>query len=107
MNKILKLNIDVTKITKDKLYQGAKGTYLDAAVILYPDGPDRFGNDGMIVENVSYEQRQEGVRGPILGNAKWAGEKKTESTPDPGQAYKEKAGHAPVQTMPEGDEIPF
>lgn len=59
--------IDVTKIQKERLYKGSKGTYLDIALIPTPNS--EYG-DFMIVQSVSKEERDKGVRGPILGNAK-------------------------------------
>ena len=68
---ILKLKIDVTNIDKTTLFKGQKGVYLDATVLI-KDAPDQYGNDGMIVQDVSKEAREAGQKGPILGNAKWA-----------------------------------
>lgn len=64
------LKIDVKKIDKSKLYVGDKGTYLDAAIIM-KDEPDQYGNIGMVVQNVSKEEREQGVKGAILGNVKY------------------------------------
>jgi hypothetical protein len=69
MPKLISLKIDVTKINKERLYKGAKGTYLDATVYLL-DEPDEYGNFGMITEGVTKEERENGVKGAILGNAK-------------------------------------
>jgi hypothetical protein len=66
--KMIKLKIDVTKIDKSKLFKGAKGTYLDAVVFL-KDEADQYGNNGMIVQSVTKEEREQGVKGVILGNA--------------------------------------
>lgn len=63
--------IDVTKIDKAKLYVGEKGKYLDIALIETPD--NRFGNDYMIVQSVTKEERLAGVKGAVLGNAKIVG----------------------------------
>ena len=64
------IRIDVTKITKDRLYVGKTGAkYLDA-IAMELDEPDRFGNTWMIVESVTKEERAAGKRGPILGNMK-------------------------------------
>ena len=68
---ILKLKIDVTKIDKTTLFKGQKGVYLDATVLI-KEAPDQYGNDGMIVQDVSKEAREAGQQGAILGNAKWA-----------------------------------
>jgi hypothetical protein len=66
--KTIKLKIDVSKIDKAKLYKGAKGTYLDAVLFL-KDEVDQYGNHGMIVQSVTKEEREQGVKGAILGNA--------------------------------------
>lgn len=59
--------IDVTKIAKEKLFQGKKGTYLDIVLI---DTPDSEYGYFMIVQGSTQEERQAGKRGAILGNAK-------------------------------------
>jgi hypothetical protein len=77
MSNIIKLNIDVTKIDKSKLYKGEKGTYLNAALIPTPES--QYG-DFMIVEDVTKEEREAGTKGTKLGNAKYIvkqGEQKT------------------------------
>ena len=60
--------IDVTKIDKTFLFKGKAGTYLDIALIPNKYGRDQYGNDGMIVQSISKAARQEGKKGPILGN---------------------------------------
>lgn len=69
MKKTITLKIDVNKIDKAKLYKGEKGTYLDA-VLFFDEQDDQYGNNGMIVQSVSKEERKRGVKGEILGNAK-------------------------------------
>lgn len=64
---VINLKIDVTKITKDKLFKGEKGTYLNATLVPTPDS--QYG-DYMIVEDTSKEEREAGTKGVILGNAK-------------------------------------
>jgi len=62
------LKIDVSKIDKTKLFKGAKGTYLDAVLIETPN--NQYGDTHMIVQSVSKEEREKGIKGAILGNAK-------------------------------------
>jgi len=69
MKKTLSLKIDVLKIDKSKLYQGKKGTYLDAILFLN-DEDDQYGNNGMIVQSATKEEREQGKKGAILGNSK-------------------------------------
>lgn len=71
MSKIgVSLKIDVSKIDKNRLFQGQKGTYLDATVFVDIDQLDQYGNSGMITQDVSKEEKQQGVKGNILGNCK-------------------------------------
>lgn len=75
---MIKLKIDVKKIAKAHMFEGEKGTYLDLALFTNKDGPDKYGNDGFIVQDVSKEARERGEKGPIIGN--W---KETERKSDP------------------------
>lgn len=95
---IIKLNIDVTKINKQRLHKGAKGTYANLTVLLR-DETDQYGNDGMIVEDVTKEERESGIKGTILGNAKIVGKRQ------------EQAKQAPAakddKWIDETDDVPF
>lgn len=64
------VKIDVTKIDKERLFKGAKGTYLDATVFVDLGEADQYGNHGMITQDVTKEERQAGTKGAILGNVK-------------------------------------
>jgi len=68
IKRIVRLKIDVTKIEKARLFQGAKALYLDATVFL-DDDTGRYGDNGMITQDVSKEDRENGIKGAILGNA--------------------------------------
>jgi hypothetical protein len=71
MSKVISLKIDLTKIDKKRIYVSEKtgAKYLDA-IIMLNDEPDRFENNGMVVQSVSKEEREAGTRGEILGNVK-------------------------------------
>ena len=88
------VKIDVTKIEKARLFKGAKGTYLDA--LLVPKRSD-YGDDFMIVQSVSKEEREQGIKGPIIGNARYI---KGREQPRPA------AKPAPAQEEPENS-VPF
>lgn len=64
---MISIKIDVTKIDKNRLFEGKKGTYLDAIMIETPNS--EYG-DYMIKQSVSKEERESGIEGNILGNAK-------------------------------------
>jgi len=76
-NKVgVSLKIDVSKIDKNRLFKGQKGNYLDATVFIDLGEADQYGNHGMITQDVTREEREQGGQGPILGNCKvfWRGE---------------------------------
>ncbi len=64
------LKIDVTKIDKTKLFKGQKGTYLDITAFIDLDEEGQYGDNGMVVQSVSKEERDAGQKGAILGNVK-------------------------------------
>ena len=68
-DKIISLKIDVSAIDKSKLFKGKKGTYLDCT-LLFNETPDKYGNNGMIVQETTKEERAAGQKGNILGNGK-------------------------------------
>jgi len=71
MSKIgVSVKIDVTKIDKALLYKNEKGAYLNATVFIDVDTPDKYGNHGMVTQDVSKEAKDAGEKGTILGNVK-------------------------------------
>ena len=66
----LSVRIDVTKIEKKRLYKGSKGTYLDLTTFVDTDEVDQYDNNGFISQSVDKEEREQGVKTPILGNVK-------------------------------------
>lgn len=92
---MIKYKIDVTKIDKALLYKGEKGTYLNGVFFENKNGTSEYGDDGYIVQEVSKEQREQGVKGPIIGN--WRHLKKSAPAPKPVTAT----------SAAEDDDIPF
>lgn len=71
MSKVaLSLKINVSQIDKARLFSGQKGTYLDATIFVDLDNLDQYGNSGMITQDVSKEEKAQGIKGNILGNGK-------------------------------------
>ena len=61
---MIRAKINVSKILKDKLFKGEKGTYLDITLMENKDGTDQYGNDYMVVQDLGKEARERGdVRG--------------------------------------------
>lgn len=65
---------NVKKIDKDRLFVGEQGVYLDFTIIMR-DEPDKYGNIGMVVQNVTEEEQKAGVKGAILGNVRYIAKK--------------------------------
>jgi hypothetical protein len=63
----IQIKIDVNKIEKARLFKGAKGTYLDATLVMR-DEPDQYGNIGFVTQQISKEEREAGNKAPIIGN---------------------------------------
>lgn len=72
--KILTGTIDVSKIQKERLYKGKKGTYLNITIFLNEEN-DKYNNNGFVIESLSKEERQSGIKGNIIGNVKYYGNK--------------------------------
>ncbi len=75
MPEVITISIDVTKIEKARIKphtrkDGSNAKFIDIVLIPRPD--DR-GNDYMVVQGVTREEREQGTRGPILGNGKIIG----------------------------------
>jgi len=102
MSKIgVSLKIDVSKIDKARLFIGQKGKYLDATVFIDIDQLDQYGNSGMITQDVSKDEKQQGVKGNILGNCKlfW---NEADQAPQPQQQQAQQGGfqqQAPSQQL--------
>jgi len=94
---IIKLNIDVLKIDKKRLFKGKKGTYANFTVLLR-DETDQYGNDGMIVEDITAEEREAGNKGTILGNARIV---QTQNKPD---TKRDGRPHTEI-VVPSGDDM--
>lgn len=71
MKTTIPLKINLSKIDKARLFTSAKtgDIYLDA-VLLFNTEKDQYGNNGMIIQSISKEERESGEQGEILGNAK-------------------------------------
>ena len=115
MSKVaVSLKIDVSKIDKARLFKGKKGTYLDAQVFIELDEQDEYGNNGMITQAVSEEERNQGVKGNILGNCKvfWREQPQAQQQSQGGFSQPPQQPHSAPQPAPPieddfDDDIPF
>ena len=98
---MISIRITREKVAKEHCYKGNKGTYLDMVLFDNKEGKDQYGNDGFVVQSVSKEARQNGVKGPIIGNWKRVGE---DATKPKASAPAHKAAPKPAD---DEDEVPF
>ena len=82
MASIIKASIDLTKIPKDKIYQGKKGKYLPITITLNNE-LDQFGNQGPVVVEQTKEERDAKAPKTYLGNVKvvWTNGQNVEPAP--------------------------
>jgi hypothetical protein len=64
----ISIKIDVTKIDKEALYKGAKGTYLTLTVWPNKDGRNQYGDDAIVKQDLGKDRRDE--KPEIIGNAR-------------------------------------
>ena len=69
---MITVKIDVTKLKKEYLFKGAKGTYLD--LVLMESKDSQYGDSHYVVQGTTKEVREamkaKGERMPIIGNAR-------------------------------------
>ena len=69
MSKIgIRIKLNISKIEKARLFKGSKGLYLDMTSFIDLDEKGQYGDNGFCTQDVSKEEREQGVKGPILGN---------------------------------------
>ena len=68
MATIISASIDVTKIPKEELIKGKKGTY--ANITVYINDETRYGNNASIAMSMSKEEKEAGKERVWLGNGR-------------------------------------
>lgn len=101
MAAIATLKLDVSKLDKSKIYKGKKGSYYTFSIKIQDQS--KFGNNIMIVDDTTKEERDAGVKGIILGNGSvvWTDGNITKAERDD-----DGGGHAPQATQ-EDDDLAF
>lgn len=66
----IEIKIDVTKIEKARIYEGKKGKYLHMTMFLDTEKESQYGDHGFVTHKLDKEERDQGVKSPILGNGK-------------------------------------
>jgi len=98
----ISIKIDVTKIDKDALYKGAKGTYLTLTVWPNKEGRNQYGDDAIVKQDLGKDRRDE--KPEIIGNARII---ERRNAPQTSQPAKPKEYRSLKEEIMEADEIPF
>jgi hypothetical protein len=71
MARLVSIKIDLSKIDKSRIFESQKtgAKYLDITGVL-TDTPDQYENNGFVKQNTTKEEREAGVKLPIIGNFK-------------------------------------
>jgi hypothetical protein len=62
------INLDKIDMSRVRTDSNGKGRFIDFIQIETPN--DKYGNDAMLVQSISAEERAAGIKGPIIGNCK-------------------------------------
>tara|TARA_R100001460_G_scaffold17355_2_gene37507 strand:+ start:1877 stop:2185 length:309 start_codon:yes stop_codon:yes gene_type:complete len=101
MASIIKANLNLNEIPKDKIYKGKKGSYLPITITIN-DEVDQFGNQGPVVVEQTKEEREAKVAKVYLGNVKvvWTNGTNVEAAPREQQPQQAPAMQTPVDDLP-------
>jgi 2,3-bisphosphoglycerate-independent phosphoglycerate mutase len=65
---MITLKLKTNLIDKARIFRGKKHNYLDLVLIENRNGTDEFGNDGIVKQSVTAQERADGIEMPIIGN---------------------------------------
>ena len=101
MASIIATSIDLTKIPKDKIYEGKKGKYLPITITIN-DEVDQFGNQGPVVVSQSKEERDAKTEKVYLGNVKvvWTNGDNVDVAPRDNATMPQQQVQQPVDDLP-------
>jgi len=102
MARLISIKIDLSKIDKSRIFESQKtgAKYLDITGVL-TDTPDQYENNGFVKQNTTKEEREAGVKLPIIGNFKLL-----KILDQPGQSAPAQPIQREVNPI-ETDELPF
>jgi hypothetical protein len=66
--KAINASINLKMIDKSQILEGKKGSYINIRLVNTPDS--EYGYDYMVTQDIPKELRDQGLKGPILGNGR-------------------------------------
>ena len=97
---MISLSIKTYEIEPEHIIIGKNGKILSVVLFENKDGKGKYGDDGYVVQGVTKESREAGVRGKIIGNWRYTGQGAS------GNDFKSKAA-APKAEEADDSSIPF
>jgi hypothetical protein len=97
----ISIKIDVTKIDKEALFKGQKGTYLTLTVWPNKEGRNQHGDDAIVKQDLGKDRRDE--QPEIIGNARIIQRKNAPQSKPPANYEKLPT----TAEMADDSEIPF
>ena len=107
MASIMKANIDLSKIPKDKIYKGKKGSYLPVTITIN-DELGNYGDNGPIIVEQTKDERDAKADKVYLGNVKivWTNGTNVDAAPREG-GNMEMNSNKVIVVGPAVDDLPF
>jgi hypothetical protein len=102
MARLVSIKIDLSKIDENRVFHSQKtgARYLDITGVL-TDTPDQYENNGFVKQNTTKDEREAGLKLPIIGNFKLL-----KILDQPGQSVPAQPIQREVNPI-ETDELPF
>ena len=103
MARLVSIKIDLSKIDENRVFHSQKtgARYLDITGVL-TDTPDQYENNGFVKQNTTKEEREAGVKLPIIGNFKLL-----KILDQPAQSAPAQPIQREVNPIDESSELPF
>ena len=89
MSKPITISINCQKIDKSLMKDGK---YLNLVIWPNKNGEDEYGNSHYVAQSVTKEQRDQGIKGPILGNARVPNDEPPRRAPAPQSKLPQRGG---------------
>jgi len=106
MASIMKANLNLAAIPKDKIYKGKKGSYLPITITIN-DELGNYGDNGPIIVEQTKDERDAKADKVYLGNVKvvWTNGTNVDAAPREGGG--QQAAPAPAAVAAVEDDLPF
>ena len=108
MASIIKANINLNNIPKDKIYHGKKGKYLPITITIN-DELGNYGDNGPIIVEQTKEERDAKADKVYLGNVKvvWTNGTNVDTAPRDGEPAQASAPPPQAAPVAAEDDLPF